>query len=217
MRVRGVICQERPQRSLHHPHSLSFPPLSTIAGGDAGVVDSVLVIDTGTTPPSQCGDGKVQPGEACDDGNFAPNDGCSATCTVESAGANDTCPGAVIALSGTGADKRTASITGSTATVYGHTAGSCGGGSGKDAVYMVKPDVTGLLTAKVTSAFDSVLYARSAAPGASTRCAKSAAEAATRRCSSVTAKPDGTRRRGAVMSAFFLPVCGRCKRGPRGR
>lgn len=136
------------------------PPPSTIAGGDAGVVDSAPATEAGPTPPSQCGDGKVQAGEACDDGNLASNDGCSATCTVESAGANDTCPGAMIALSGTGADKRTASITGSTATVFGHTAGSCGGGSGKDAVYMVKPDVTGLLTAKITSAFDSVLYAR---------------------------------------------------------
>jgi len=29
--TRGVICQERPQRSLHHPHWLSWPPLSTIA------------------------------------------------------------------------------------------------------------------------------------------------------------------------------------------
>jgi hypothetical protein len=29
--TRGVICQERPQRSLHHPHWLSVPPLPTIA------------------------------------------------------------------------------------------------------------------------------------------------------------------------------------------
>ena len=29
--VRGVICQERPQRSLHQPQSLSCPPLPTIA------------------------------------------------------------------------------------------------------------------------------------------------------------------------------------------
>jgi len=29
--VRGVICQERPQRSLHHPHALSSPPLPTMA------------------------------------------------------------------------------------------------------------------------------------------------------------------------------------------
>ena len=29
--VRGVICQDRPQRSLHQPHALSVPPLPTIA------------------------------------------------------------------------------------------------------------------------------------------------------------------------------------------
>ena len=29
--TRGVICQERPQRSLHQPHALSVPPLPTIA------------------------------------------------------------------------------------------------------------------------------------------------------------------------------------------
>jgi hypothetical protein len=29
--ARGVICQERPQRSLHQPHWLSVPPLPTIA------------------------------------------------------------------------------------------------------------------------------------------------------------------------------------------
>ena len=29
--ARGVICQERPQRSLHQQHWLSTPPLRTIA------------------------------------------------------------------------------------------------------------------------------------------------------------------------------------------
>ena len=29
--TRGVICQEMPQRSLHHPHWLSAPPFPTIA------------------------------------------------------------------------------------------------------------------------------------------------------------------------------------------
>jgi hypothetical protein len=29
--ARGVICQQRPQRSLHQPHALSVPPLPTIA------------------------------------------------------------------------------------------------------------------------------------------------------------------------------------------
>jgi hypothetical protein len=31
MSTRGVICQDKPQRSLHHPHWLSAPPLLTIA------------------------------------------------------------------------------------------------------------------------------------------------------------------------------------------
>ena len=31
VRVRGVICQDRPQRSLHQPQALSCPPLPTIA------------------------------------------------------------------------------------------------------------------------------------------------------------------------------------------
>ena len=29
--ARGVICQERPHRSLHQPQALSLPPLPTIA------------------------------------------------------------------------------------------------------------------------------------------------------------------------------------------
>src|SRR5262249_33651651 len=29
--ARGVICPESPQRSLHQPHALSWPPLPTIA------------------------------------------------------------------------------------------------------------------------------------------------------------------------------------------
>ncbi len=31
MSMRGLICQEMPQRSLHQPHWLSWPPLPTIA------------------------------------------------------------------------------------------------------------------------------------------------------------------------------------------
>ena len=29
--ARGVICHDRPQRSLHQPHWLSWPPLPTMA------------------------------------------------------------------------------------------------------------------------------------------------------------------------------------------
>jgi len=31
VRTRGVICHDRPHRSLHQPHWLSWPPLPTIA------------------------------------------------------------------------------------------------------------------------------------------------------------------------------------------
>src|SRR6187455_2561924 len=31
VRARGVICQDNPQRSLHQPQALSWPPLPTIA------------------------------------------------------------------------------------------------------------------------------------------------------------------------------------------
>ena len=31
VRTRGVICHDRPHLSLHQPHSLSCPPLPTIA------------------------------------------------------------------------------------------------------------------------------------------------------------------------------------------
>lgn len=139
------------------------PPPSTIIGEadastplDSGNGDTGLV----APPTGSCGDGKVTAGEECDDGNNASNDGCSATCKKESAGPNDLCPGVTVTMTGSGADTRKGTVNGTTASVYGQTAGTCGGGSGKDAVYVVKPDVTGLLTAKVTSTFDSMLYAR---------------------------------------------------------
>ncbi len=146
-----------------------------VAGGTPDLAGLDASVSTPTTPPTtppeappplpakgSCGDGKHDPAaaEQCDDGNNVDGDGCSATCTSESAGPNDTCPGAAIALTGTGSDVRKGSVTGTTATVYNHGAGSCGGGSGKDAVYVVTPDVTGLLTAKLTAAFDGILYAR---------------------------------------------------------
>lgn len=31
VKTRGVICHERPHRSLHHPQALSSPPLPTMA------------------------------------------------------------------------------------------------------------------------------------------------------------------------------------------
>ncbi len=129
-----------------------------VPGTDA----SVEPTPDGGSPSEQtvCGDGKLEPGEPCDDGNNADGDGCSATCKTESAGPNDVCPGVAIALTLTGADLRQGSVSGTTESIFGQTGASCGGASGKDAVYSVTSDVTGLLTAKLTSTFDSVLYAR---------------------------------------------------------
>lgn len=131
------------------------------------------VPEGGVSPPPDgtCGDGRIDEGEACDDGNVTANDGCSPTCKVESAGATDTCPGTTIDLVGSGAETRTGTITGTTATNFNHYAGSCGGGTGRDAVYTITPDVTGLLTAKLTSTFDSMLYARKTCDDAKTEAA----------------------------------------------
>lgn len=136
------------------------PSSSILDGGTGPDTGGPVANDAGPDPSLTCGDGKPNPGEECDDGNNVDGDGCSKTCKRESAGANDVCPGTAIALTGTGADPRKGSVQGDTSKVYPHYAGSCGGGTGKDAVYSVTPDVTGLLTAKVTSAFDSVVYAR---------------------------------------------------------
>lgn len=122
---------------------------------DAGRVDS------GTSAgPSSCGDGTVGAGEECDDGNNVGSDGCSAACKIESAGPDDVCPGKAITLTGTGSDPRKGTVTATTSASYSQYSGSCGGGTGKDAVYVVTPDVTGLLTAKLTGSFDALLYAR---------------------------------------------------------
>jgi len=142
---------------------LDPPPSTIIAEGDATTPPAdAATPDTGNAPNQNdsCGDGKVTAGEDCDDGNNVSNDGCSASCKLETSGPSDVCPGVPITLTGTGAATRKGTINGTTSTSYGQLSGSCGGGTGKDSVYVVTPNVTGLLTAKVTSAFDSVLYAR---------------------------------------------------------
>lgn len=146
---------------------------------DAAPSDTLITTpDTGTTPidppdtpdadagdvvvddDDQCGDRHVGQSEQCDDGNNVSGDGCSATCMVESSGPEDVCPGTTVTLTGSGADPRKAKVTGTTASTYAQYSGTCGGGNGQEAVYAVTSDVTGLLTAKLTSVFDSVLYAR---------------------------------------------------------
>lgn len=144
--------------------SATEPPPSQITGGDASLPSAPEAgVETGIgtkPPPVTCGDGKVTAGEECDDGNNVGHDGCSATCKTESSGPEDVCPGKAIALTGAGSDTRKGTVTGSTSAAYSQYSGSCGGGTGKDAVYVVTPDVTGLLTAKVSGSFDALLYAR---------------------------------------------------------
>lgn len=110
-----------------------------------------------------CGDGFVQAqdGEECDDGNRDANDGCSPSCTVESLGPNDGCPGLPLALSGSGAAPRIGLASGTTSTLgdnYGSVCGSTK--SGKDAVYEVVPDVSGQLSVSLLAGFDAVVAAR---------------------------------------------------------
>ena len=109
-----------------------------------------------------CGDEIVQGNEECDDGNRLPGDGCDETCHAEPPPPYDTCTGERITLMDPGDGSRHATISGSTSLLSAEYNATCGG-TGKDAVYNVTPDVTGRLTLKATSAtFNEILYARSA-------------------------------------------------------
>jgi cysteine-rich repeat protein len=90
----------------------------------------------------------------------------------------DKCPGAVIALSGTGLEPRVGKATGSTANLCVDYTGSCAStysAAARDAVFRVTPDVDGTmfvdLGGQTATPFDSVLYVRS-------DCGSSAAELA---------------------------------------
>lgn len=138
-------------------------------GGDGGQGTTASTSSTGVAGGGTmgvCGDGALDSGEECDDGNTAVGDGCSAGCKLEFTGPEDVCPGLDLPLTGTGADQRKGSLTGSTAGLLNHYGSSCGG-SGADAVYVVMSDVVGQLTATLTADYDAVLYARaSCADGA---------------------------------------------------
>jgi cysteine-rich repeat protein len=118
--------------------------------------------------PPGCGDDLVSPGEECDDGNLVSGDGCDDLCFVEPLVGNDTCPGFALALQGSGSDPRTASVTTDTTPLLAQYAGSCGG-SAREAVYSVTPDIAGTLTAKLVPTYAAVLYARSDCTGAGTQ------------------------------------------------
>ena len=129
------------------------------------IVDSTVVanpkgpfqLDLAVLPPG-CGDGLVSVGEVCDDGNVVSGDGCNGSCALEPLAGNDVCPGYAVTLNGSGTDPRTASITTDTTPLLSHYAGSCGG-SARDAVYVVTPDIGGTLTAKLTAPVTTVVYA----------------------------------------------------------
>jgi cysteine-rich repeat protein len=154
---------------------------------DAATEDSSVEVDTGTdaaedtgsdvldagndaepdAPTFECGNLSVEPPEECDDGNKNSGDGCSSDCKLESTGPEDVCPGEVLTLTGTGTQPRIGSASASTSSVLNQYSSGCGG-SGKDYVYVITPDVTGLLTATLSADFDGVLHARETCDLAST-------------------------------------------------
>ncbi len=127
-------------------------------------------VDVQFQPGVFCGDGVVDPEEACDDGNAVDGDGCSAGCKPDGFPTSAaTCPGETIHVWALPVE-----ISATTATFGNIQKGSCGGSSGRDAVYAVVPHGSGSLTATITATdFDTVLYARSApcATGAELGCA----------------------------------------------
>lgn len=104
-----------------------------------------------------CGDGLVDPEEACDDGNQIDGDGCSAACKPDAfpkeAGS---CPGQTVHVWSLPVE-----VSATTVPFTNTQSGSCGGKSGRDAVYAIVPHSSGTLTATITKTdFDTVLYAR---------------------------------------------------------
>jgi len=119
-----------------------------------------------------CGDGVVDPEEACDDGNAVEGDGCSPACKPDGFPAQAaSCPGQAVHVWALPVE-----ISATTATFADVQEGTCGGKSGRDAVYAVVPHGSGSLKAAITKTdFDTVLYARSApcATGTELGCANS--------------------------------------------
>lgn len=109
--------------------------------------------------PSGCGDTFVNPPEACDDGNTKSGDGCSSTCTLEPLPGANACPGYAVALSGTGAAVRRATVTVDTSALPSSTSSACGG-SGPEGILKITPDVSGTLQVKATAEHSVVVHAR---------------------------------------------------------
>jgi cysteine-rich repeat protein len=111
--------------------------------------------------PAQCGNLLVDGGEGCDDGNSLAGDGCANDCTLEPAGAEDTCPGEVLPLTQQGPDWVGSVYSGTSNLATGLTASGCTS-SGRDGVFAVTAPIDGVLHAEVAqAAFNTTLYARS--------------------------------------------------------
>jgi len=115
--------------------------------------------------PAVCGNGAVEPPEECDDSNTADGDGCSSVCKLDFSVVADKCPGGVLTLSGTGA-QRTGTVSGNTKWFTNDTDGSCGGVYSGEGVFSFTPDISGTALVDLGGAtqtpYDAVLYARSA-------------------------------------------------------
>lgn len=125
---------------------------------DAGKPDA----GDGGIPVLGCGNGALDSGESCDDGNQISGDGCTAECALETAGPNDLCQGVDVALAQgeASATTFTGTVTASTAGLFNQYQGTCGGGSGPDAVYRFVPPALGRATVRVTAGFPVVVSAR---------------------------------------------------------
>ena len=128
-------------------------------GGTHG--DFTLDVDVST---ASCGNGLAELPEECDDGNTTGGDGCSATCTLETGGVIDNCPGQPFILSGQPGAERKISFAGNTLTQGGRTQQSsgCFYWNGSNTVYAVKSDIDGAAKAKLNAAYSrSNLHVRS--------------------------------------------------------
>ncbi len=120
-------------------------PVSLIVDGYAGA-SGTFTIDVEVNVAS-CGNGVAEIPEACDDGNTTDGDGCSKTCTLESGGILDACPGQPFKLKGTGTAPRKLSLAGDTSKATASSTGSsgCFYWEAKNLVYAIQADVAGSL------------------------------------------------------------------------
>jgi len=139
---------------------------------DGSGENGTFQINVKVSPPA-CGNGILEGAETCDDGNKSPGDGCAADCTLEPAGPNNTCPGVVLQLTGTGTNPRIGTFTGTTLNATNDYSGECGKGDGKDVVFAFTSDVSGSaeidLGGATVTKFDAELYVRTTCTDTSTQ------------------------------------------------